>query len=163
MASRGQRLNNLLAKTNGGYLVPKAGCYKPLTKAPWRRFRPAANLARLGCLMLKNRMHGAPSPGDFGIAPMNLGAPGPIFGPGKAQIHGIRASGGRHGFRLPPHQHAQYLAVGFVHGQTERARRSSTLPCSMNWSGQPMRTTGTGLPISCSASVTADPNPPIFT
>jgi hypothetical protein len=24
------------------------------------------------------------------------------------------------------------------------ARRSSTLPCSMNWSGQPMRTTGTG-------------------
>src|SRR6185437_14101157 len=34
------------------------------------------------------------------------------------------------------------------------ARRASTLPCSMNWSGQPMRTTGVSIPCSARLSRT---------
>ena len=42
-------------------------------------------------------------------------------------------------------------------------RKASTLPCSMNWSGQPMRTTGRFDPSSSRASMTAEPKPPMRT
>ena len=37
------------------------------------------------------------------------------------------------------------------------------MPCSMNWSGQPMRTTGVSIPCSARLSSTAEPKPPART
>src|SRR6266699_42975 len=38
-------------------------------------------------------------------------------------------------------------------------RRIGTAPCSMNWSGQPMRTTGVLIICECKCSMTAQPKP----
>ncbi len=48
--------------------------------------------------------------------------------------------------RLRACKQRQHLRVGLVDRRPYFARSDSILPCSMNWSGHPMRTTGTALP-----------------